>query len=116
MTDTVHDADPAWSPKGDQIGFRRRDGKNSDVYVIDADGKSAAQPLADDPYADEQDPSWSPSADQIAYKSSAEAKAWPGPTLDRVWVMDSNGDDRRVLWTSGGAQLGAQTAPSWSWR
>lgn len=116
MTDTVHDADPAWSPKGDQIGFRRRDGKNSDVYVIDADGKSAAQPLADDPYADEQDPSWSPSADQIAYKSSAEAKEWPGPTLDRVWVMDSNGDDRRVLWTSGGAQLGAQTAPSWSWR
>jgi molecular chaperone DnaK len=115
MTDTVHDADPAWSPKGDQIGFRRRDRKNSDVYVIDADGKSEAQPLADDPDADEQDPSWSPSADQIAYKSSAEAKEWPG-TLDRVWVMASNGHNRRVLWTSGGAQLGAQTAPSWSWR
>ena len=25
MTDTVYDADPAWSPKGDQIAFRRRD-------------------------------------------------------------------------------------------
>jgi Tol biopolymer transport system component len=115
MTDTVHDADPAWSPKGDQIAFRRRDRKNSDVYVIDAAGKNAAKPLADDPDADEQDPSWSPSADQIAYKSIAEAKEWP-ETLDRVWVMDSNGDNRRVLWTSGGKRLGAQTAPSWSWR
>ena len=57
---------------------------------------------ADDPDADEQDPSWSPSADQIAYKSIAEAKEWP-ETLDRVWVMDSNGDNRRAVdqrWTS----------------
>jgi Tol biopolymer transport system component len=116
MTDTVHDADPAWSPKGDQIAFRRRDRKNSDVYVIDVAGKSAAKPLADDPDADEQNPSWSPSADQVAYQSNAEATAWPDSTLDRAWVMDSNGDNQRVLWTGGGKRLGAQTAPSWSWR
>ena len=114
MTDTVHDADPAWSPDGDQIAFRRRDRKNSDVYVIDADGKGEARPLAVDPGADEQDPSWSPSADQIAYKSSAHAESLP--TLDRVWVMDSNGDNPHVLWTGGEAQLGAQTAPSWTSR
>ena len=116
MTDTIHDADPAWSPDGDQIAFRRRDRKNSDVYVIDVDGKSEAKPLADDPDADEQDPSWSPSADQIAYKSIAETKAWPNPALDRVWVMDSNGDNQRVLWTSGVGRQAAQTAPSWSSR
>ena len=72
MTNTVYDADPAWSPKGDQLAFRRRertgDRKNSDVYVIDADGKSEAKPLADDPHADEQNPSWSPSGDEMAYK------------------------------------------------
>ena len=116
MTDTVHDADPAWSPNGDQIAFRRRDQKNSDVYVIDADGKGEAKPLADDPDANEQDPSWSPSADQIAYKSIAETTAWPDPALDRVWVMDSNGDNQRVLWTSGVGRQAAQTAPSWSSR
>ncbi|HKH54156.1 MAG TPA: hypothetical protein VKA58_01745, partial [Propionibacteriaceae bacterium] len=115
MTDTVHDADPAWSPDGDHIAFRRRDRKNSDVYVIDVDGKSEAKPLADDPDADEQDPSWSPSADQIAYKSIAETKAWPNPALDRVWVMDSNGGNQRVLWSSGVGRH-AQTAPSWSSR
>jgi Tol biopolymer transport system component len=120
MTDTVYDADPAWSPKGDQIAFRRRDRtgdrKNSDVYVIDADGKSEAKPLAHDPNADEQNPSWSPSGDQIAYKSKAKTAAWPDPPVDRVWVMNSNGTNQRVLWTTGSAALGAQIAPSWSSR
>jgi Tol biopolymer transport system component len=120
MTDTVYDADPAWSPKGDQIAFRRRDRSgdraNSDVYVIDADGTGKAKPLAHDPDADEQNPSWSPSGDEIAYKSNAETGAWPGPPLDRVWVMNSNGDNQRVLWTSGGTEVGAQIAPSWSSR
>jgi Tol biopolymer transport system component len=73
MTNTVYDADPAWSPKGDQLAFRRRDRtgdlKNSDVYVIDADGKSEAKPLTHDPNADEQNPSWSPSGDEIATRA-----------------------------------------------
>ena len=30
--------------------------------------------------------------------------------------MNSNGDNQRVLWSSGGTELGAQIAPSWSSR
>jgi Tol biopolymer transport system component len=120
MTDTVYDADPVWSPNGDQLAFRRRersgDRANSDVYVIDADGKGQAKQLTNDPNADEQNPSWSPSGDEIAYKSNAKTAASPGPSLDRVWVMNSNGDNQRVLWSSGGTEFGAQIAPSWSSR
>jgi len=120
MTNTIYDADPAYSPNGNQIAFRRGylsgDRKDSDVYVIDADGKSEAKPLADDPHAHEADPSWSPSGDQIAYKSKAKTAAWPDPPLDRVWVMDSNGNNQRVLWTSGSVARGTQIAPSWSSR
>jgi Tol biopolymer transport system component len=51
MTDTVYDADPAFSPNGDQLAFRRRDrtGDRSDVYVIDVFGavrNGEAKPLA----------------------------------------------------------------------
>jgi hypothetical protein len=38
----------------------------------------------------------------------------PAPTLDRVWVMNSNSDNQRVLRSSGGTELGAQIALSWS--
>jgi Tol biopolymer transport system component len=120
MTDTVYYADPVWSPNGDQLAVRRRewsgDRANSDVYVIDADGKGEAKQLTNDPNTDEQNPSWSPSGDEIAYKSNAKAAAWPDPPLDRVWVMNSNGDNQRVLWSSGGTEFGAQIAPSWSSR
>jgi dipeptidyl aminopeptidase/acylaminoacyl peptidase len=75
MTNTIYDADPAYSPNGNQVAFRRGyvvgDRKDSDVYLIDAEGKSEAKPLADDPHAHEADPSWSPSGDQIAYKSKS---------------------------------------------
>ena len=71
-TATRHDADPAWSPNGDAIAFRRREKTNSDVYVVAADGSQSPRALADSS-ADEQDPSWSPAGDEIAYKSIEES-------------------------------------------
>jgi TolB protein len=111
-TATRHDADPAWSPDGERIAFRRREKTNSDVYVVPADGSSGPKALTDSS-ADEQDPSWSPAGDEIAYKSIAESPDWPGSTLDRVWLMDSDGDNQRVLWTKS-VRLRAQTAPAWT--
>jgi molecular chaperone DnaK len=111
-TATRHDADPAWSPNADAIAFRRREKTNSDVYVVAADGSQSPRALADSS-ADEQDPSWSPTGDEIAYKSIEESSDWPDSTLDRVWLMDSGGDGKRVLWTKG-VRLLAQTAPAWT--
>jgi molecular chaperone DnaK len=113
-TATRHDADPAWSPNGDAVAFRRREKTNSDVYVVPADGSQSPLALADSS-ADEQDPSWSPAGDEIAYKSIEESSDWPDSTLDRVWLMDSDGDGKRVLWTED-VRLLAQTAPAWTSR
>jgi molecular chaperone DnaK len=113
-TATRHDADPAWSPNGETIAFRRREKTNSDVYVVTADGSESPRALADTP-ADEQDPSWSPAGDEIAYKSIASSPDWPDSTLDRVWLMDGDGDGKRVLWTED-VRLLAQTAPAWTSR
>ena len=86
---------------------RPRKRPNSDVYLMDADRKGEAKPLAHDPYADEQNPSWSPSGDEIAYENNAKTAAWPGPPLDRVWAMNSNGENQRVSWSSGGTEPSA---------
>jgi Tol biopolymer transport system component len=81
---------------------------------VAADGSQSPRALAEDP-ADEQDPSWSPAGDEIAFKSIATSPDWPDSTLDRVWLMDSDGDGKRVLWTKDVRQL-AQTAPAWTSR
>ena len=79
------DADPAWSPDGHWIAFRRRvvdgsTGGNPEVYLMGADGKGEPKRLTDSP-ADEQDPSWSRNGGQIAYKSGAMTADWPGKPI-----------------------------------
>jgi Tol biopolymer transport system component len=112
------DADPAWSPDGHWIAFRRRvvdgsTGGNPEVYLMGADGKGEPKRLTDSP-ADEQDPSWSRNGGQIAYKSGAMTADWPGKPIARAWIMRPDGSQKRVLWTAGADY--AQTAPAWSRR
>jgi Tol biopolymer transport system component len=97
------DGDPAWSPEGRLIVFRRRTadgstGGNSDIYVIRADGKGTAKRLTSDP-AIEQDPSYSPSGRRIAFQSNRWTPVWPTAAIPRAWLMNSDGSDQRLLWT-----------------
>ena len=55
------DAEPVWSPDGNQLAFvTDRDG-NDEIYIINVDG-SAARNLTQNP-ADDWDPAWSPVED-----------------------------------------------------
>ena len=111
------DTDPAWSPVGDEIVFRRRvsdgtTGGNAEIFSIRSNG-SDPKPLTSDS-ADEQDPSWSRYGNRIVYKSAAPTKDWPGKAIARAWIMNADGTGKRVLWTDDAT--GMQGAPVWSRR
>jgi len=56
---------PAWSPDGKRIAFVRGKGRNSDIYVMNADGthrRKITKSLSEDAF-----PSWSPDGKTIAF-------------------------------------------------
>jgi Tol biopolymer transport system component len=112
------DGDPMFSPSGDSIVFRRRTadgttGGNADIYVIRADGKGGARRLTNDP-ATERDPSYSPSGKRIAFQSNKWTPFWPNAKVTRVWIMNKDGTNQRLLWTQ--QAVDRQATPAWSGR
>jgi molecular chaperone DnaK len=112
------DADPTWTRDGQSITFRRRvaDGTsagNLDIFQIPADGSGKARPLIASP-ANDMGPSWSPDGDHLAYQTDARTPAFPGPPVFRIWLADSRGKNRHLMWNGSGTAI--QAAPSWTTR
>jgi len=84
------DADPVWSPRGDQIAFRRDVGEESDIFVVAADG-SGERALATRSGLD-SDPTWSPDGGRLAFVSTPTAGAEPA-----LWTMAADGSGQRRL-------------------
>jgi Tol biopolymer transport system component len=81
---------PAWSPDGTRIAFWRRDETGDSIVLINVDGTNERR-LSPDP-SDEQWPAWSPDGTHIAFvKDILTLKA------GEIWVMNSDGSDRRKL-------------------
>jgi TolB protein len=93
------DGFPAWSSDGERLAFSSaRDGGNSEIYVMNADG-SAQRRLTHTPVA-ECFFAWSPDGERIAYTT------YDSDYDEKIWVMNANGSNRK--------QLASGSLPNWS--
>ena len=89
---------PTWSPDGKRIAFiaAKNPGENSQIYVIDIDGRHRTQ-LTDD-FVRKRVPSWSPDGKRIAYTGN-----------NVIWVVGSDGENPRQL-----TEYVTEAYPTWS--
>ena len=95
---------PAWSPDGRRLAFVRESGRNADVYVADAGGRSLRR-LTRAPSA-ELSPSWFPDGKRIALASNRSGRF-------AIYVMRADGTGLRRVAPRRDGQ-GDAHSPSWS--
>ena len=117
LEDAVDDArymDPVFSPDSKYVAFVQRPASGSAGHArimrADADGSNIV-PLTDTKF-DRTDPTWSTDSSQLAYTSDEPSDDWPGTDTDRIWRMNVDGDQQKVLWTHHAAD--AQAAAAWT--
>ncbi len=97
-----NDSDPQWSPDGKKLAFvSNRTGKeyeenrNSDVWVINADGSGTLTKISDHDEADNQ-PRWSPDGKWIAFAGEVHELDHP-----KIWLAPATGRSPSTLAASG---------------
>ncbi|MEP7342899.1 MAG: S9 family peptidase [Acidobacteriota bacterium] len=96
--DDWNDTDPQWSPDGGKIAFVSdrtgkafEDSRNTDVWVIAADGGALAK-ISDHAEAD-RSPRWSPDGKTIAFIGSAKEDS----SHPKIWLVPSAGNAASTL-------------------
>ncbi|MDE0300634.1 MAG: hypothetical protein OXN17_18515 [Candidatus Poribacteria bacterium] len=87
---------PTWSPDGKRIAFISGVDVISHVFVMDADGRNRTQLTHD--FVRKRLPSWSHDGKRIAYVGDHV-----------IWVVDSDGENKRKL-----TNIDTDTHPTWS--
>ena len=97
-----NDSDPQWSPDGKRIAFvSNRTGKeydedrNSDVWVLNADGSGQLTKISDHDESDNQ-PRWSPDGKWIAFTGEVHDRDHP-----KIWLAPATGGTPSTLAANG---------------
>jgi Tol biopolymer transport system component len=105
---------PAWSPDGTRIVFAGSEG----ISVMNADG-SAVKTLVRHDFREDTykpydmgvgQPTWSPDGARIAFTHNGDGDTQPA----QIFVMDSDGSNRRLLTPTINGSRYAEGDPSWS--
>jgi Tol biopolymer transport system component len=104
--DPLDDEEPAWSPDGTKLAFRRNvlnadGGAQGDIYVMNADG-SGQRDITNNPDLEFR-PAWSPDGTTIAFDKTHDSN-------DDVYVVKADGTALTRLTTDDEPDL----APAWS--
>lgn len=94
-----NETDPAWSPNGRSIAFRK-DGAESGLFIIPAAGGSAYQ-LTDFGRA----PAWSPDSRQIAFAAYGNVFVVPATGGEPKLLVEGTSSNPRPVWTADGKRI-----------
>ena len=101
---------PEWSADGHRILYYSRQNSGS-AWVVDADGSNAHPIIAGVPAVPHQyDPIWSPDGSRIAFNSDVDMRSG----TDRIYVMNADGSEIRLLPLDATVVTGDAVEVSWS--
>jgi Tol biopolymer transport system component len=96
-TGTIDEAGGDWSPDGHSIAYKRLDGGDWEIWVMNADG-SGQHLLAALPHANAEAPDWSPDGSMVAFIGSAGGVNGNGQGHGGAYVVDvATGEVTQIL-------------------